>query len=258
MAHEFDGAGYAAASAPQKAWGRDLVAGLTLHGDENVLDLGCGDGVLSALIAARLPRGRVMGLDASRGMLDQARLLAGPNLEFRREDITRIEFQGEFDLVFSNSTLHWVGAHGPLLGRIHRALVPGGLLTANFAAQGNIAHATGALEKTMARPEFRPLFSGFTWPWYMPRPEEYQAVLAASPFAQAWLETENRDALLGQESYVGLLDQPCLVPFLAALPLEKKAQFRSLVLEEALGRARAKNGYMETFRRLVVTARKKA
>jgi ubiquinone/menaquinone biosynthesis C-methylase UbiE len=64
MAHEFDSKKYEQASAHQKEWGAKLIAELDLKGNESVLDLGCGDGVLTTKIAKQLPAGRVLGIDA--------------------------------------------------------------------------------------------------------------------------------------------------------------------------------------------------
>jgi trans-aconitate methyltransferase len=72
MAHEFDGQKYAQASTHQKEWGRVLLDELQLQGCESALDLGCGDGALTARIAELLPQGSVVGIDASRGMIDAA------------------------------------------------------------------------------------------------------------------------------------------------------------------------------------------
>ena len=92
MTHEFDGKKYEKASAHQKEWGRKLIAELNLQGTERVLDLGCGDGTLTAQIADLVPAGEVVGIDASRGMIDVARLKARKNLRFLLLDINQLDF----------------------------------------------------------------------------------------------------------------------------------------------------------------------
>lgn len=72
-AYEFDGERYKKASRHQKEWGNDLIAQLHLAGNESVLDLGCGDGVLSGKISQIVPDGRVVGIDASKGMIHTAK-----------------------------------------------------------------------------------------------------------------------------------------------------------------------------------------
>ncbi len=137
MAHEFDGERYGQASVHQREWGTTLIAELSLQGTEHVLDLGCGDGALTARIAALVPRGHVMGIDASQGMIAAAQPKARENLRFVRMDINSLSFSGEFDVAFSNATLHWVKDHQRLYKSVGRALRPGGRIRFNFAAQGN-------------------------------------------------------------------------------------------------------------------------
>lgn len=60
-------------SAHQKEWGARLISELALTCNERVLDLGCGDGMNTALIAEVLPNGEVVGIDASKGMIDTAK-----------------------------------------------------------------------------------------------------------------------------------------------------------------------------------------
>src|SRR6266542_575984 len=108
MTHEFEGKKYEKASAHQKEWGASIIAELNLKGTERVLDLGCGDGVLTAQFAYLLPHGEAVGIDASQGMIDVAREKERGNLRFFLQDIECLDFKGEFDLVFSNAALHWV------------------------------------------------------------------------------------------------------------------------------------------------------
>ena len=82
MAHEFDGKKYENASAHQKEWGTRLIAELDLHRTERILDLGCGDGSLSAQIADLVPDGEVVGIDASSGMIEAAQSKVRKNLRF--------------------------------------------------------------------------------------------------------------------------------------------------------------------------------
>ena len=137
MAHEFDGKKYERASAHQKEWGAKLISELSLNGNERVLDLGCGDGVNTALIAELIPDGEVVGIDASKGMIDAANPKGKANLRFILMDIDEIKFKDEFDVVFSNATLHWVKDHQRLLRNVSKALRTAGCLRFNFAGDGN-------------------------------------------------------------------------------------------------------------------------
>ena len=139
MAHEFDGKKYAAASAHQKEWGAKLIQELSISGTERILDLGCGDGALTSQLAA-LTQGTVIGIDASHGMIEAAKSHQADNLSFEVYDINSLDFESEFDVVFSNAALHWIKSHKALLGNVFRALKSGGILKFNFAGDGNCAN----------------------------------------------------------------------------------------------------------------------
>ena len=132
MTHEFDGKKYEKVSAHQKEWGAKLISELSLKGNERVLDLGCGDGVNTALIAELLPDGEVIGIDASKGMIAAAMHKEKAHLRFILMDIDEIAFENEFDVVYSNATLHWVKDHHRLLRNVCKALRTGGVVRFNF------------------------------------------------------------------------------------------------------------------------------
>ncbi len=103
---------YTRRSGLQMAMAKEVLALLDLEGSERVLDVGCGDGKTTAEIAARVPRGTVVGVDPSRGMIDFASSHFGPanfpNLRFEVGDARRLHFRQEFELVVSFNALHWV------------------------------------------------------------------------------------------------------------------------------------------------------
>lgn len=255
---DFNAGLYAKASGPQKDWGRRLIADLSLRGDERVLDLGCGHGTLTAELAAAVPRGSVLGIDASPSMIDQARRIDRPNLRCQQMDINDIDFAEEFDVVFSNSTLHWVHDHRRLLAAVRRALRPGGFLRFGFAGDGNSPTFNAVVREVMSRPAFAGHFAGFRWPWYMPPVNEYEALVAGSGFAQSRVWGENTDRLFADaDEMTRWIDQPGLVPFLARVAEGDKPAFREAVVGRVLQQARRPDGRcFEAFRRIHVWARK--
>ena len=70
---KWNAADYAANSIVQQTWARELIARLNLRGDEHILDVGCGDGKVTAELARAVPRGAVTGVDASAEMIGFAR-----------------------------------------------------------------------------------------------------------------------------------------------------------------------------------------
>jgi trans-aconitate 2-methyltransferase len=122
---------------------------LELSGDETVLDAGCGSGRLTRLIAERVPRGRVIGVDAAPSMVELAREeLAdlGDRVELRNLDLLELDLDQEVDAVFSGATFHWILDHDRLFRRLFAALVPGGAVEAQCGGQGNIAEWIRVIE----------------------------------------------------------------------------------------------------------------
>lgn len=255
---EFDGEKYRQAATHQMEWGMDLLGGIALRGDERVLDLGCGDGALSARIAERVPAGEVIGIDDSQGMIDAAKKFEREKLHFFLKDIDELDGCGEFDLIFSNAALHWVKDHPRLLANCHRSLRPGGAIRFNFAGDGNCAHFFGVVRTVMAYPRFREGFAGFAWPWYMPSLAEYEGLLAVSEFAGGEVWGENRDRFFPDtEAMIRWIDQPSLVPFLGYVAERDRGAFRCNVVSEMVEVAMREDGScFETFRRINVFARK--
>ena len=109
---EWDAAEYSRRSGLQEAMAQEVLALLDLEGSERVLDVGCGDGKITAEVAARVARGEVLGVDASQDMITFASSHFGPavrpNLRFEVADARRLPFKNEFDLVISFNALHWV------------------------------------------------------------------------------------------------------------------------------------------------------
>ena len=98
---EWDDTNYARRSALQEAMAAQVLALLEFTGRERVLDLGCGDGRITAAIAARLPHGSILGVDSSRDMIRFASAHASrPNLKFEVASAAELPFRAEFDLNF--------------------------------------------------------------------------------------------------------------------------------------------------------------
>lgn len=111
---------------------------------ERILDLGCGDGALTAQVAAA--GAEVVGCDADASMLSAT---AARGLQTVAADMRSLPFLDEFDAVFSNAALHWVRDQDAVLQGIHRALRPGGRFVAEMGGLGNIAAVRTALQATL-------------------------------------------------------------------------------------------------------------
>jgi trans-aconitate methyltransferase len=117
---------YSKSSSGQFKWGKELIDKLDLKGSESVLDIGCGDGKITAAIAGIVNKGSAIGIDSSKEMIDFAKQSYPAdqytNLYFRLLDATELDYTEEFDVVYSNAALHWVKDHVAVLNGIKRGL----------------------------------------------------------------------------------------------------------------------------------------
>ncbi len=154
--------------------GADLLDLLAPRPRERILDLGCGDGVLTERIAGH--GAEVVGLDSAAGMLTAAR---ARGLTVVEGDGHALPFSEEFDAVFSNAALHWMTRPNAVLDGVARALKPGGRFVGEFGGHGNVAAIKVALLAVMAR---RGVDAEALIPWYFPTAEEYGERLEAHGF----------------------------------------------------------------------------
>jgi len=139
---DWDARTYDRIADPMHRWGIEVLDRLPLMGDERVLDAGCGSGRVTEALAERLPRGRVVALDASPAMLDEGRRrLArfGDRIEFVHADLgAPLPIATPVDAILSTATFHWVPDHEALFRNLAAVIRPGGRLVAQCGGAGNI------------------------------------------------------------------------------------------------------------------------
>ena len=195
--YQWNAADYARASSEQQQWARELIAKLRLQGHERVLDIGCGDGKVTAEIAASLPQGAVVGVDNSPAMIALAQASyprsQWASLAFQLADAAALPFAAEFDVVFSNATLHWVLDHVPVLRGIRRSLRPGGTVLLQMGGRGNAQGVIAAVEQVAGAPAWRSYFEGMRFPYGFYGPEEYRPWLAEAGLTARRVEIIPKD-----------------------------------------------------------------
>jgi trans-aconitate 2-methyltransferase len=164
-ARDWDAATYDRVSAPQVEWAERVLDRLDLAGAETVLDAGCGSGRVTAMLVERLPRGRVIAVDAAPSMVARARSALGERTEVRRMELTELRLEEQVDAVFSNAVFHWVGDHDALFERLHAVLRPGGRLVAQCGGAGNVGRFHEVARQVGAEERFAAHLSGWSGPW---------------------------------------------------------------------------------------------
>ncbi len=158
---EWNPSEYARISALQAAMAEEVLSLLDLKGTERILDIGCGNGKTTAEIAARVPQGAVVGVDASAGMVAFAAAHSDPalhpNLQFAVADARHLPYQHEFDLVVSFNALHWIPEQAQALQSIRSAVKPDGRFSCAWSRK-----VSGKASKTPSKKPASPLAGSAT------------------------------------------------------------------------------------------------
>lgn len=160
--------------------GAGVLDWLNPKSGERILDLGCGDGALTEqLVQAGAD---VTGVDSSESFVSAAR---DRGLKVHLADGHSLQFDAEFDAVFSNAALHWMTRPREVVAGVHRALRPDGRFVAEFGGHGNVA---AILTAVMAVAEIRGGDKALAHCWYFPTPSAYGALLEAQGFSVSRIE----------------------------------------------------------------------
>lgn len=225
-------------SSPQQEWGRRVLERLPLEGREVVLDVGCGTGRLTADIAARLPAGRVVGVDRSEAMLRTAapwlrRHARGTVLVLG--DAAALPFRRAFDAVFSGATFHWIRDHAALFRSIITVLRPGGRLVAQCGGGPNIAQLLGRADRLMRDANFSPFFEDWTEPTYFADVAATSRRLTTAGFVDVEVSLEPAPTPFdGAEAFQAFIANVCVRHHIARMPQPERTVFlRELTLAAA-------------------------
>ncbi len=229
---------YAKNSANQFQWAKELIPKLKLQGNETLLDIGCGDGKITAELARCLPDGRAVGVDSSEKMINLAKTTFPqkeyPNLSFQVMDARKLTFQAEFDRAFSNAALHWIIDQKSVLYGVQRSLKLGGRLLFQMAGKGNAKDVISIIKELAAVKPWKGFFSNMTFPYGFYDPKEYRAFLQQTDLVSERVELFPRDMKFnGAEGLAGWVRTTWL-PFTDKLPVELRSKFVELIVNRYL------------------------
>ncbi|MEQ9334803.1 methyltransferase domain-containing protein [Thalassobaculum sp.] len=235
----------------------DLLSRIGAGSPARVVDLGCGTGNVTAILAGRWPGAAVTGVDPSASMLERARA-EHPGLAFETADAARWSAVPPVDVLYSNAALHWLGDHDGLFPRLFEQVAPGGWLAVqmprNFGAPSHTSVAEAAGDGPWGE-RIRPMLA----PPPVDPPAEYVRRLAPMAASLDVWETEYLQILEGENPVAEWTKGTWLRPFLDALEEPERAGF------EAAYRARIAAAYppaadgrsLFPFRRLFMVARRR-
>lgn len=221
---------------------------------EQIVDLGCGTGDLTAQIAAA--GAEVIGIDASEAMIVRARERF-PQIRFEVARGQDFVVETPVDAVFSSAALHWMSPPEDVAASVFRALKPGGRFVAEMGGKGNIVTIIAALKQALEE-------EGIPWeqvgnPWYFPSIGEYSSLLEQSGFEVAQMHLFDRPTPL-DDCPNGIADWVRMFggDFLAAVPPERQATVQNRVSELTRPKLFREGRWVGDYRRLRFRAIKPA
>jgi trans-aconitate 2-methyltransferase len=203
----------------------DLLNRVSLDAPRRVVDLGCGSGAVTLLLAARWPQAAILALDSSAEMLARARARSS-SIEWRQVDLAAWRAAEPVDLVFSNAALHWLVDHVTLLPRLADAVAPGGVLAvqmpSNFAAPSHVLMHALALEAP-----YRPHLESVLRQTPVLEAQAYHALLAPRFGRIDLWSTEYLQVLTGDNPVADWTRSTWLGALLEALPGRLRGPFEA-------------------------------
>ena len=229
---------YAQNSAAQWKWAQELRKNIDWSNYRSILDVGCGDGKITADLAATLPSSKVLGIDNSPAMIAYAAQKYPKsqysNLSFSCVDARQLNFKQEFELIFSNATLHWVDNHQAFLKGAHRALKDAGRLIIACGGQGCAAQILEILAELTTCQSWKGYFGNFHNPYFFYGLQDYEIWLEKSNLAIKRLELVPKDMThQGREGLAGWI-RTTWMPFTQSVPEHKREDFISQLVDSYL------------------------
>ncbi len=179
---QWDPESYGRVNTLQEYLASQALTGLRVGGDERILDVGCGDGRVTALIVAQLTTGSLLGVDPSEAMVAaaRARFAGRPDVDFAVGTAATLPYRDEFDLVTSFNALHWESRWTLALQRLRAAMKPRGRAFLVFVCEGERPSLEDVITTTTRTERWRDRFSELAAPFVHVDPEAYaQAATAA-------------------------------------------------------------------------------
>lgn len=227
-------------SQAQQKWASELIANLNLKGMEDVLDLGCGDGKVTAEIARLVGNGSVVGIDNSRQMIDLAKEKypedRHSNLSFQTMDASGLSFEDCFDVVFSNAVLHWVKDHKPVIECLYKSLRAGGKILLRMGGKGDAEGIISAINDVKASNQWAQYFTEFEFPYNFVGIDETQMLLKDSGFSINRVELIPKDMTHDGKSGLEGWIRTTWLPYTERIPKEKREAFIEAVASNYLNK----------------------
>jgi trans-aconitate methyltransferase len=224
--------------AVQYEWGKRVLNWRKWDGNETVMDAGCGSGLLTNLLAKRVPKGKVYAVDTDSRMLKQAEtnLKGMVNVELMLFDLAQVRISEKLDVIFSNAALHWVKDHELAFRHFWDLLKPRyerAQLLIQCGGDGNLQRTLVILEDVIKLSEFKQYFAKQDKPWYFAKPQNTAELLKRIGYVNLKVQLQdNTIDLMNRKMYSEFVKTVILKSFLQYLSDENiKSRFLNIFLD---------------------------
>jgi trans-aconitate methyltransferase len=266
----------------QYRWGQQVLEWRKWHGNEIVMDAGCGSGLLTKQLAKKVPRGKVYAVDIDSNMIKQARnnLQLFDNVEIVQSSFTDIRLPRKLDVIFSNSALHWVQDHRKAFQIFWEMLRPMNskytTISSNSASTsstgssqlliqcggyGNLQQIIALLERITHSDQFKAYFTDWKQSWHFARPDDTNKLLEETGYVNTTVySNSDRVILPNRHIYSKFVKTVVMKPYLERLSPDNddsklKTVFLELFLDEVEKRSnKSKTRWFLDFVRLNIVA----
>ena len=238
----------------QYKWGQQMLEWRKWHGNEIVMDAGCGSGLLTKQLAKKVPRGKVYAVDIDSNMIKQDRnnLQSFHNVEIIQSSFIDIKLPQRLDVIFSNSALHWIQDHRKAFQTFWEMLRPmnnnirdinnkdtaangnigSGQLLIQCGGDGNLQQIIKLLERMTHLDQFRAYFTDWRQSWYFARPDETDKLLKEIGYENRRVYS-NRDCTIlpNRRVYSRFIKTVVAKPYLECLPPDNGDKLKALFLK---------------------------
>jgi len=255
MSNGLDADLYPHHSKHQTEWGRTLVNVLDPEAGEAVLDVGCGDGRITNMIAELCYPGKVVGIDPSKGMISHAP--TAENLTFQVLSAEEMDFQKDFNAVYSNAAFHWFSDQREAAVNMYHALRSGGRLCMQMGFTGNTKERVLVCDSLLQRPPFDEHIKEFVFPWKFLSNLTARSIFSDAGFKDLRLEHFPRPVAFDEQGFISWLRTGCLA-YLEVIPKRLWNDFIEAIVNEfrTLGYTNERGEYVVTFHRLQIQGKR--
>lgn len=252
---DWDAALYAANTGHHRAFDDWFLDSTPIESDLRLVDLGCGAGDFTRVLADRVPNGEVVGVDPQPGFISEAESRGANNQRFvvgTGQRLTEALGGERFDGVVSRAALQWVPAADQMevARQVRESLIPGGFFRLDMSGAGNIPHVLKLLDSVSAG------LGGPTSPWCFADAGWYMEILEQAGFelSEGWVRTVAQRRPFTRDTLWGWLDSQVFTAYEIDLPADRHRPFREEIERRISELARHDGTFDQTFVRLDVLA----